>query len=34
MLLAGSGFSVVAFAAEDPHCGGHTVWLAQYIKER
>lgn len=34
MQLAASGFSVVAFAADDPHCGGHTVWLAQSIKER
>jgi|GEM_PF-5656116 len=23
------GFEVVSFAAEDPDCGGHTVWLTQ-----
>ena len=34
MQLAASGFSVVTFTAEDPHCGGHTVWLARSIKER
>jgi SAM-dependent methyltransferase len=28
-LLAANGFQVVAHAAEDPACGGHTVWLAQ-----
>lgn len=33
-LLAGSAFSVIDFAAEDPNCGGHTVWLAQCAKER
>jgi len=27
-LLAASGFSVKAHIAEDPECGGHTVWLA------
>jgi 2-polyprenyl-3-methyl-5-hydroxy-6-metoxy-1,4-benzoquinol methylase len=30
-LLSGSGFKVVAHVAEDPDCGGHTVWLAQQI---
>lgn len=29
VLLASAGFEVVAHKAEDPHCGGHTVWLAQ-----
>ena len=29
-LLAASGFTVREFAAEDPECGGHTVWLATY----
>jgi 2-polyprenyl-3-methyl-5-hydroxy-6-metoxy-1,4-benzoquinol methylase len=28
-LLAAAGFDVVAHAAEDPTCGGHTVWLAR-----
>lgn len=28
-LLDGQGFDVVAHAAEDPDCGGHTVWLAR-----
>ena len=28
-LLAANGFAVVAHVAEDPDCGGHTVWLAQ-----
>ena len=28
-LLAANGFEVVAHAAEDPDCGGHTVWLAR-----
>jgi hypothetical protein len=27
-LLDHNGFDVVAHAAEDPDCGGHTVWLA------
>jgi len=29
-LLAEHGFTVVAHKAEDPTCGNHTVWLAQY----
>jgi SAM-dependent methyltransferase len=28
-LLAASGFAVVRHVAEDPTCGGHTVWLAR-----
>lgn len=28
-LLDESGFAVVAHLAEDPDCGGHTIWLAQ-----
>lgn len=28
-LLAGSGFRVLAHVAEDPGCGGRTVWLAR-----
>lgn len=28
-LLNAHGFRVVAHVAEDPDCGGHTVWLAQ-----
>jgi hypothetical protein len=27
-LLASSGFTVLRHRAEDPDCGGHTVWLA------
>jgi hypothetical protein len=29
-LLADNGFVVKAHVAEDPHCGKHTVWLAQF----
>jgi SAM-dependent methyltransferase len=29
LLLDRNGFDVVAHAAEDPDCGGHTVWLAR-----
>ncbi len=28
-LLGEHGFAVVAHVAEDPECGGHTVWLAR-----
>ena len=28
-LLHAQGFTVIAHTVEDPHCGGHTVWLAQ-----
>ncbi len=28
-LLRDNGFGVVAHVADDPACGGHTVWLAQ-----
>ena len=28
-LLAAQGFRVLQHRAEDPDCGGHTVWLAQ-----
>ena len=28
-LLAAHGFSVVQHMAEDPTCGGHTIWLAR-----
>lgn len=28
-LLATHGFDVVRHVAEDPDCGGHTIWLAQ-----
>lgn len=28
-LLAANGFAVIAHVAEDPDCGGHTIWLAQ-----
>ena len=30
LLLGRNGFDVVAHAAEDPDCGGHTVWLARH----
>jgi hypothetical protein len=29
MLLDDHGFDVVTHVAEDPGCGGHTVWLAR-----
>jgi SAM-dependent methyltransferase len=29
LLLGRNGFDVVAHTAEDPDCGGHTVWLAR-----
>ena len=28
-LLSAHGFAVVEMVMEDPHCAGHTVWLAQ-----
>ncbi|WOZ75329.1 class I SAM-dependent DNA methyltransferase [Kosakonia sacchari] len=28
-LLANHGFEVIDMVQEDPHCAGHTVWLAQ-----
>jgi hypothetical protein len=28
-LLDQNGFLVVSHIAEDPTCGGHTIWLAQ-----
>jgi hypothetical protein len=33
-LLEAQGFGVVAHAAEDPTCGGHTIWLAQRAEGR
>ncbi len=33
-LLALHGFSVLAYVSEDPACGGHTIWLAQYDPKR
>ena len=30
-LLAAQGFAVLDHVAEDPACGGHTVWLAQRV---
>jgi len=30
-LLDGNGFEVVSHVAEDPACGGHTVWLARLV---
>jgi hypothetical protein len=29
LLLDQNGFEVVSHVVEDPHCGHHTVWLAQ-----
>lgn len=29
-LLAANGFKVLRYVPEDPTCGGHTIWLAQY----
>ncbi|TCC03434.1 SAM-dependent methyltransferase, partial [Kosakonia quasisacchari] len=31
-LLANRGFEVIDMVQEDPHCGGHTVWLAQRVR--
>lgn len=31
-LLGRNGFSVVSHVADDPDCGGHTIWLAQRIE--
>lgn len=31
-LLSKNGFAVRAHVAEDPDCGGHTVWLAQRFR--
>jgi len=33
-LLDANGFSVVDHVAEDPSCGGHTVWLARHTEAR
>jgi hypothetical protein len=30
-LLADNGYSVVAHLAEDPACGGHSVWLSRSV---
>lgn len=30
-LLAGNSFEVLDYRAEDPDCGGHTIWLARYL---
>jgi hypothetical protein len=30
-LLDRNGFRVVSHVVEDPDCGGHTIWLAQFI---
>jgi SAM-dependent methyltransferase len=32
-LLNANGFEVVAHVVEDPDCGGHTIWLAQFTWE-
>ncbi len=32
-LLAAAGFKVLHFTPEDPNCGAHTVWLAQYRRD-
>jgi hypothetical protein len=29
-LLLANGFIVLSHLADDPACGGHTVWLTQY----
>ncbi|MFG5382268.1 class I SAM-dependent methyltransferase [Yoonia sp. R2-816] len=29
-LLSENGFKVLRFVPEDPTCGGHTIWLAQF----
>lgn len=33
-LLSAHEFSVLSHLAEDPDCGGHTVWLAEYGTQR
>ena len=33
-LLAANGFAVIDHKAEDPDCGGHTVWLARRGQDR
>jgi SAM-dependent methyltransferase len=33
-LLATQGFAVASYVAEDPTCGGHTIWLAQRESDR
>ncbi|MEJ8560319.1 class I SAM-dependent methyltransferase [Yoonia sp. GPGPB17] len=30
-LLTDNGFKVLRYTPEDPECGQHTVWLAQYV---
>lgn len=32
-LLSASGFTVRAYVAEDPACGGHTIWLSTRDRE-
>ena len=29
-LLSANGFTVLSFIADDPECGGHTVWLTEF----
>ncbi len=31
-LLGANGFKVIKHTAQDPACGGHTVWLAQIVR--
>jgi trans-aconitate methyltransferase len=31
-LLSSNGFEVVSYMADDPECGGHTVWLTRFCK--
>jgi SAM-dependent methyltransferase len=31
-LLEANGFRAVAYVAEDPNCGRHTIWLAQAVR--
>lgn len=31
LLLEAHGFQVIKHAINDPECGGHTIWLAEYI---
>lgn len=33
-LLTTNGFMVKKYLADDPHCGGHTVWLATRDRDR
>lgn len=33
-LLGANGFEVIDFVANDPGCGGHTIWLARFVEDQ